>query len=172
MTRIGVLSDTHIASMHFGGWRICALIEEYLSDVSLLLHAGDIIDPDLLAHFAPRQVLAVRGNLDPALPDLPHKRVIEVEGFRIGLIHGWGAASGLIGRLSSEFSDAALDCLVFGHSHEPLCERRGKTLFFNPGSPTDRRSAPFHSIGLLEIDTCISGRIIRVPDPDQGEILP
>lgn len=165
MTRIGVLSDTHIASMRHGGAQICALVDEHFADVSMILHAGDIIDPDLLLHFAPREVYAVRGNLDPAVAGLPQKRMIEVGGFRIGLIHGWGDPGTLVSRVMAEFADASLDCLVFGHSHQPLCQRRGNMLLFNPGSPTDRRSAPFHSIGLLEIDNSIRGRIIRVPEP-------
>lgn len=163
MTRIGVLSDTHITSMQYGGLQLCGLIEGFFVDATMILHAGDITDPNLLLHFSPRDVHAVRGNLDPPVPELPLKKVIEVDGFRIGLIHGWGAPEGLVPRVLAEFADVDLDCLVFGHSHQPLCERRGKTLLFNPGSPTDRRSAPFHSIGLLEIDTEINGRIIRLP---------
>lgn len=165
MFRIGVLSDTHIASMQHGGSQICALVDGYFADVSMILHAGDIIDPDLLLHFAPREVHAVRGNLDPAESGLPQKRVLEVGGFRIGLIHGWGDPGNLIPRVLAEFADASLDCLVFGHSHQPLCQRHGNILLFNPGSPTDRRSAPFHSIGLLELDKTIRGRIIRIPGP-------
>jgi len=169
MTRIGVLSDTHITSMAHGGAWLCALVNTHFPDVTTILHAGDIVDPDILLHLAPRDVLAVRGNLDPNLPELPHKRIIEVEGFRIGLVHGWGAPTGIVDRVLAEFVDDALDCLVFGHSHQPLCERRGNLLLFNPGSPTDRRSSPYHSVGLLEIGTRIRGRIIRISGPTQGD---
>lgn len=165
MTRIGVLSDTHIASMAHGGAWLSAVVEKHFQDVTTILHAGDIVDPDILLHLAPRNVLAVRGNLDPNLPELPQKRIIEINGFRIGLIHGWGAPTGIVDRVLAEFADDPLDCLVFGHSHQPMCERRGNVLLLNPGSPTDRRSSPFYSIGLLEIGTRISGHIIRIPGP-------
>jgi len=169
MTRVGVLSDTHIASMSYGGAWLCAVVEKHFQGVATILHAGDIVDPDILLHLAPRNVLAVRGNLDPDLPELPHKRIIEVGDFRIGLVHGWGAPAGIVDRVLGEFADDALDCLVFGHSHQPLCERRGNLLLFNPGSPTDRRASPFHSVGLLEIGAHIRGRIIRIPGPTQGD---
>jgi predicted phosphodiesterase len=92
---------------------------------------------------------------------VPVKRVIEVDGCRIGLIHGWGAAEGLVERVRQEFCDARLDALVFGHSHAPLCHREGGLLLFNPGSATDRRDMPYESIGVLEVaDGLVQGRII------------
>jgi hypothetical protein len=35
-------------------------------------------------------------------------------------------------------------------------------LFFNPGSPTQKRQAPWPSVGMLELSTSIDGRIIRL----------
>jgi predicted phosphodiesterase len=41
------------------------------------------------------------------------------------------------------------DAVIFGHSHIPLHERSaGGFQIFNPGSPTDRRRAPRHTMGL------------------------
>jgi predicted phosphodiesterase len=45
---------------------------------------------------------------------------------------------------------------VFGHSHIPLHERDPATGFqiFNPGSPTDRRRQPHHTMGLARTGDC------------------
>jgi predicted phosphodiesterase len=49
------------------------------------------------------------------------------------------------------------DAVVFGHSHIPLHERADDGFaIFNPGSPTDRRRAPQHTMGLARIE---NGRI-------------
>jgi putative phosphoesterase len=101
--------------------------------------------------------------MDPAAPDLPLRRVVEFAGVRIGLIHGWGPPAGLVLRLRREFADLSVDCLVFGHSHVPLCQQEDGLLLFNPGSATDRRGQPHCSIGLLEVeDGAIRGRIIML----------
>jgi hypothetical protein len=43
------------------------------------------------------------------------------------------------------------DAVVFGHSHIPLHEREGDFQIFNPGSPTERRRAPTHSMGVARL---------------------
>lgn len=165
MTRIGVLSDTHLADDAAASAWLRDLAERHFGDVALILHAGDIVAPDVLTALAPCPVYGVRGNMDRAAADLPHKRVIEVEGVRIGLVHGWGAPAGLLARVRNEFAATPLDCLVFGHSHVPLCRREGPLLLFNPGSATDRRGQPHCSIGLLEVGNgTIKGRIIPLED--------
>ena len=44
------------------------------------------------------------------------------------------------------------DAVVFGHSHVPLHEERRGFQIFNPGSPTDRRSQPEHTMGLARVN--------------------
>jgi predicted phosphodiesterase len=66
------------------------------------------------------------------------------------MIHDSGAAAGRARRLRRRFPDA--DVVVFGHSHAPVNEDgEGGQLLFNPGSPTQRRAQPVHSIGELAI---------------------
>ena len=165
MPRIGVLADTHLADTGAAYAFLQDLIERQFAAVDLILHAGDIVAPGLLTALSPCPVLAVRGNMDPAAPDLPLKRVVEVAGVRIGLIHGWGPPAGLTQRVRRDFADLLVDCLVFGHSHVPMCQRQGGLLLFNPGSATDRRGQPNCSVGLLEVqDGAIRGRIIMLGD--------
>lgn len=161
MIRIGVISDTHLADSGESLAFLQDLAGRHFAGVDMILHAGDIVAPAALAAFSPCPVYGVRGNMDPAAPDLPHKRMLAVAGVRIGLIHGWGPPDGLIERVRGEFRDIPLDCLVFGHSHVPLCRRDGSLLLLNPGSATDRRGMPYESVGLLEVeDGVIEGRIV------------
>lgn len=158
---IGVLSDTHVNARGRSGDYLRTLCRDHFAAAEVILHAGDLVDPDVLTLFDDKTVYAVRGNLDP--PGQPIKRVIALAGRKIGLIHGWGAPGDLEKRVLQEFSGETLDCLVYGHSHLPACHEVNGVLLFNPGSPTDRRFAPYHSIGLLEITPeGITGRIIPV----------
>lgn len=161
MVRIGVISDTHLGDTGKAAAFLHGLAVRYFSGAAMILHAGDVVAPNVLAAFAPVPVYGVRGNMDPATPGFPHKRIVTVAGMCIGLIHGWGPGEGLVERVCGEFRDVWLDCLVFGHSHEPLCRHEDGVLLFNPGSATDRRRANVESVGVLEIDSgTIRGRII------------
>jgi putative phosphoesterase len=161
MYRIGVLSDTHLAATGESLAFLVDLAETYFAGVDLILHAGDVVAPETLQAFAPCPVLAVRGNMDPVVPDLPLKRIIPVGLARVGLMHGWGGC-GLEDRLLGEFRDERIDVLVYGHSHIPACYVRNGILLFNPGSATDRRSMPYHSVGMLEIGDDIKGTILKI----------
>lgn len=160
--RIGVLSDTHLADSADAREFLLGLIEDVLAPVDMILHAGDLVAPGLLDVFDDYPFHAVRGNMDPAAPGVPIRKVIDVGDFRIGMIHGWGSPDGLEERISAEFAEISLDCLVYGHTHHPVCHWRDGVLYFNPGSATDCRMTPYHSVGLLEVGLDIRGSIIRI----------
>jgi predicted phosphodiesterase len=109
-------------------------------------------------------VEAVHGNMDDheLRRLLPPARMVLAAGARIAMVHDAGAADGRLARLRSRFPDA--DAVVFGHSHIPLHERDPKTGFqiFNPGSPTDRRRQPTHTMGQARIgdDGAVSFELI------------
>jgi len=67
------------------------------------------------------------------------------------MTHDAGPAKGRVARLRRRFPRA--DAVVFGHSHIPLHEA-GDDCFqiFNPGSPTDRRRQPRHTMGVARIE--------------------
>jgi putative phosphoesterase len=162
VTRVVVLSDTHIKR----GWarRLPDEVYAALGDADLILHAGDVLIPELLdelAGFAP--TTAVLGNNDVEL-SLPETEEVVVDGVRIGMIHDSGPRSGRPARLRKRFPEA--DIVVFGHSHQPVCEEGvDGQLLFNPGSPTERRREPQKTYGILEVG---DGRILRadvVPIP-------
>jgi uncharacterized protein len=148
-TRVGVVSDTHCPEFLE---RLPSGIAELLAGVDLILHAGDIGSSDTLAELARiAPVEAVRGDHDRGL-DLPHRRVVEVAGKRIGLLHGnrshlfeepatfagtvslgyWWPTAGLHRHLVRSFPD--VDAVVYGHTHHAAARRVGGTLLFNPGA--------------------------------------
>ena len=56
-----------------------------------------------------------------------------------------------------------MDCVIFGHSHQPFNETIDHVLYFNPGSPNDIISAPYCSYGILEVtDKKIVAKLIKV----------
>ena len=98
-------------------------------------------------------VAAVRGNVDDAelWRTLPEERLVEIGGARIAMLHDAGQAAGRLERMRRRFGDRA-DALVFGHSHLPLHEGDERFQIFNPGSPTDRRRAPAHTMGVGRVE--------------------
>ncbi len=166
--KIGVISDTHVsgASLHpkklasrvinkvnESASVLCETVRPYFGDVDLILHAGDFVCIDVmtaLEEFAP--VEAVAGNMDPyeISSRLETKRVVSAGGMKIGMMHGWGPPAGLEKKIRKHFDD--VDLIVFGHTHYPFDKEVAGVHMFNPGSPTDRRWAPSHSIGIIEVD--------------------
>jgi len=159
LLKVGVLSDTHL-----GGYseRLAEIFRRHLRDCDLILHAGDLTDICILDVFEGIPVKAVYGNMDPpeVRKHLPDKCLLEIEGHRVGLIHGWGSPFGIEHRVIKAFDD--VDCLIYGHTHQASNELRGKVLFFNPGSATERFFTLHNTIGILEIGEKIEGEIIRV----------
>ena len=151
MTRIVVLADTHIR--RGSSRRLPDAAYEHLAGADLIWHAGDVLVPELLdelAGFAP--VTAVLGNNDHELSGLLPERVEEeVDGVRIAMVHDSGTTKGRERRMHRWFPDA--DLVIFGHSHSPLDAdgTQGQRLL-NPGSPTERRRAPSHTLGLVDVD--------------------
>ena len=151
MTHVVVLSDTHIR--RGGKRRLPDAAYPHLESADLILHAGDVLVAEVLhelAGFAP--VHAVLGNNDAELVGvLPELLSIDIDGLRVGMIHDSGPRAGRSGRMRRRFPDC--DLVVFGHSHIPWdSEGLDGQVLFNPGSPTDRRAQPHHTLGTLVID--------------------
>jgi uncharacterized protein len=149
---IAVISDTHLPR---GARRLPDACVERIARSDLLLHAGDFSTLDVLRALEAigPPLAAVHGNVDSAEVRrlLPEERVVEAEGARIAMVHDAGSRTGRLERMRSRFGDRA-DVVVFGHSHLPLHEEaRDAFQIFNPGSPTDRRRAPTHTMGLIHV---------------------
>ncbi|HKO37093.1 MAG TPA: metallophosphoesterase family protein [Solirubrobacterales bacterium] len=145
---IAVLADTH---MPRGNRALPAACVERIRAAEAVIHAGDFFAAPVLAELRelnPR-VHAVHGNVDePALrEELPESLRIGLGGRTVVVVHDAGPSKGRLARMRARFPDA--DAVVFGHSHLPLHEEEDGFQIFNPGSPTERRRAPRHSMGLL-----------------------
>jgi uncharacterized protein len=160
---IAVIADTH---MPRGGRRLPDACVERLRAADLILHAGDVVAEavfDELAALGP-PLRAVHGNMDDAAlrERLPESLVVEVAGLRIGVIHDPGPSAGREDRLAARFRGCA--AVVYGHTHVPQVTRVGETWILNPGSPTERRRSPSHTMLVLEIATGeIAPKLIPLP---------
>jgi putative phosphoesterase len=129
--RIGVLADTH-------GY-LNPAIEELFAGVSHIIHAGDIMDPAILATLAGIAPLtAVAGNLDTGelAASLPREVLVEAAGITFAVGH---KRKRLLKRLSSgkflsEVSKSSLRLVVFGHEHVPSASWVEGVLYLNPGT--------------------------------------
>jgi len=157
--KIGVISDTHLED-YDDNMEKC--IAEHFSDVDIILHAGDLVDVRVLEIFGEKEVKTVCGNMDNSSvkEKFPDHLLFDIKGFKFLLIHGWGSPFGIEERISDVFKD--VDCIVYGHTHKPANHTKDKVLFFNPGSAVDRFFASSKTIGILEIDKDIKGRIIKI----------
>jgi putative phosphoesterase len=150
--RLAVIADTHLGR---GARTLPEACVARLRAAHLILHAGDLSTLAVLEQLEALgpPVAAVQGNIDDerVAARLPVQRVVEAGGARIGMVHDAGRAAGRLARLARRFPGA--DAVVFGHSHIPLHERDPVTGFqiFNPGSPTERRRQPRHTMGLAHV---------------------
>jgi uncharacterized protein len=148
--RLAIVSDTHLPR---GARVIPAACIERMRGADAILHAGDFMEPSVLEDLRALgpPVHAVAGNVDaPELHvELPATRIVKAEGVRIAMLHDSGPADGRFARLRRRFPEA--QAVVFGHSHLPLLEARDGFAIFNPGSPTERRRAPHHTMGMATV---------------------
>jgi putative phosphoesterase len=149
--RVALIADTHLPR---GQRRLPAQCVELISQAEVVIHAGDFTTVQAWAEITSLgpPLHAVHGNVDePALrAQLPGRVEVEIESIRIGIVHDPGPRSSRVERLRAWFPKA--DCVVFGHSHLPEHDREGDLVLFNPGSPTERRRAPTHSMGIAELE--------------------
>ncbi|MDQ2754079.1 MAG: metallophosphatase family protein [Actinomycetota bacterium] len=167
--RVVVLADTHLRTPRPGSPSTAKRLPEAawsrLTGADAILHAGDVLDVgvlDSLRAIAP--VYAVLGNNDLSLGGvLPEVLVVDLGGIRIGMIHDSGPSTGRSARMRRRFPDT--DVVVFGHSHAPMNEIGvDGQLLFNPGSATQRRAQPVHTLGELRMSggALIDHRIIAL----------
>ena len=136
---VGVISDTH------GLLRPEAL--EALKGSDLILHAGDVGDPEILASLeALAPVVAVRGNMDGGElgRGLEGTQVVEVATHLIYLLHD-------VGSLDLDPGAAGLSAVIFGHSHRAEIREDRSVLYFNPGAAGHRRFDYPITVGRIRV---------------------
>ncbi len=148
--RVVAIADTHLRPG--SARRLPAGAMAHLAEADAILHAGDIVTGDLLEELSGlAPVHAVLGNNDVDLRGhLPEVLELELGGVPVAMVHDGGASVGRPARLRRRFPGAAL--VVFGHSHIPmLVDGVDGQRLCNPGSPTQRRRQPHHTIAVLEL---------------------
>jgi putative phosphoesterase len=147
---LAIVSDTHLPR---GERSIPARCLQRCREADLILHAGDLVDLAVLRSLQSLgpPVHAICGNVDNAAVRavLPPRLELELAGVRVGMTHIPGPRDGRLARLRRAFP--ACQAVVFGHTHMPEHAERDGFQIFNPGSPTERRRAPMHSMGLARI---------------------
>jgi uncharacterized protein len=163
--RIGLVSDTHLNDPRRG---LPDAVLSAMSACDVIFHAGDVNRQwvlDALSTIAP--VYAVRGNNDAAdlQTTLPLERYFQVGAYRVGLIHGHNSGTPRP-QTAKVFTfsrmTGVVDCVVYGHSHQPEIATRDGLLMINPGSPTQPRWAPAATYGVLDITETLVPRVMNV----------
>jgi putative phosphoesterase len=156
---IGVISDTHLREPHPEFKR---MIEFHFKDVEKIFHAGDFVEWSVAEYLSSlKELIAVCGNMDSQYirEAFPQKRIIELEGFKIGLIHGGGSPFGIESRIKEAFDE--VDAIVYGHTHTPVHHQVKNIYFFNPG-PGTRSFIHQATLGILHLGEKIEGEIIKI----------
>jgi putative phosphoesterase len=149
---VGLISDTHIPTR---ARCIPKKVFKIFENVDYIIHAGDLVELaviDELEQLAP--VLAVHGNMDgPEVSGaLPKLNSLKISDWKIGVTHDPGTIFGM-GRMREITRHHSFNVLVYGHTHSPNIKWEGKTLYINPGSPTNPEP-PFltkSTVALLKI---------------------
>lgn len=162
MKKVVVMSDNH------GDQEAIELIKEYEADADYFIHLGDSCAYD---YRVLEGCIAIRGNNDWPLGDLPTKSVIKIEGLSFLLAHG--QQYGYYNREESMMYDLEEhDCqvLLYGHTHSPVIDEIDGYYFINPGSTTLPRTAFGPSYAILYVDgTHLDAEIVKFVRGDEEE---
>lgn len=137
--QVGVISDTH------GLLRPEAV--DALAGSELILHAGDIGNPEVLAKLeAIAPVVAVRGNNDTGewAEAIAERQTLKIEDISVHILH--------IGKEFNRFETANVQVVISGHSHKPSIVEQNGILFLNPGSAGPRRFKLPISVAQLQVE--------------------
>jgi putative phosphoesterase len=147
---IAIIADTHLPR---GKRRLPPNCVERLMEAGLIIHAGDFVTLAVLDELRSYgEVVGIHGNVDDqeVRAALPQTTAFNLDGATIAVIHDAGPRIGRLARLRRRFAEA--DAVIFGHSHIPLHEQAEDGFqIFNPGSPTERRRAPHHTMGMARV---------------------
>lgn len=156
--KILILSDTH-------GDAKAALQVVEKEQPRMIFFLGDgWRDSDAITEqFPDTPLFRVPGNCDyfQSQKNAP-EQIVALEGFRILLCHGhtYGVKQGMW-EAEQTAKRENLDAFLFGHTHEPLSRRRGKTLYFNPGS-LGMGFPPTYGVMNAERGKTLDARIYRL----------
>ena len=121
---------------------------EALRGVELILHAGDIGSPQVIAGLqALAPVTAVRGNCDrgPWAEAYPPRQRVTVGELSILLLHS-------LEELKNLPPEEGVRIVITGHSHIPSLDEKDGILYLNPGSAGRKRFKLPVTLALLQVE--------------------
>lgn len=127
--KVLVISDTH------GNVHRAFSAHTRSAPVDVVIHLGDgSADADLLREALDIPVINVAGNCDHG-SNAPRERLWACEGKQILLTHGdaYQVKSGPF-RLLRRAEETGADAVLFGHTHQGVCEHHAGLLLVNPGT--------------------------------------
>jgi putative phosphoesterase len=161
---VGLIADTHVPAR---AKCIPKAVFKIFENADFIVHAGDLVKLaviDELEQLAP--VLAVHGNMDGpevsgALPKLNSLKIFD---WKIGVMHNPRALFGM-GKMREIAKQNGFNVFVYGHTHNSSIKWEGKTLYINPGSPTNPLPSFVNkpSVALLKVTKeAITPEIIHI----------
>jgi putative phosphoesterase len=179
--RIGIVSDTHLPNLIRQLDELGPEPARFFSTVDLILHSGDLTSPmvlDWLERFAP--VVCTTGNNDPIVDArCLDVHVMEVEGWRLGMVHSLRRGFRPMAELQQLFP-SPVDIMVAGDTHQERLEYREGVVLLNSGSPTfpQHKDLRLGTVGLLELapnrlhaEIVLLGQTPGRPNPGQPRQL-
>ena len=179
--KIGIISDTHGCHERFS-----LAFDKYFKDADMIIHAGDVLyhgprNP-MLSDYNPAKlaeklnacsmpVVICRGNCDSEgytlVLDMPIQApytYVVAEGLKIVTTHGHYVETDEAKDKMAKALKA--DIFISGHVHINVLEKRGNTVFLNPGSPSlSKREDNRATVAVLEDKT------IKIIDIDTDEVI-
>ena len=161
---VGLISDTHIPVR---ARCIPKMVFKVFENVDFIVHAGDLVELaviDELEQLAP--ILAVHGNMDgPEVSGaLPKLNSLKISDWKIGVMHDPSTLFGM-GKMREIAKRNGFNVFVYGHTHNSSIKWEGKTLYINPGSPTNPLPSFINkpSVALLKVTKeAITPEIIHI----------
>ena len=137
--KICVISDTHARHIE----DLPSSLISVMKSVDIIIHLGDYDTVEMVHEMKKLgNFWGVTGNHDSAKirAVLPKKDILEVNGKKLGLIHGHGCSmpTGLKTGLKSRFNGDKVDAILYGHTHVTRNKVVDDVLYFNPGSAAGR----------------------------------
>jgi putative phosphoesterase len=153
--RLGLITDTHLPALMRQLDELGPECGEFLAGVDLILHGGDVTSPavlDWLEQFAP--VIVSTGNNDGFTdPRMQPVQYLEVEGWRIGMVHDLTPESRPLAAIHRKRFERPLDIIVAGHTHLERIRHEHGLVLLNSGSPIlpHHKETRLGTVGLLEL---------------------
>ena len=154
--RILIVSDTHRRDGNF------RRVLEKTGPIDMLIHLGDTEGSEIYFKEWVNNdncvIHVVRGNND-FFSQTDKEKEISIGKYRAFLTHGhmYGVSFELE-TIKEEARARKVDIVMFGHTHKPLVDKRGRTLFLNPGT-VGKGLRPTYGILTVEGDR-IDGRTV------------